>query len=96
MLCPTPPEKLCDARGRPYFLWDNELTLAEFQARLADPDGDIRAYWLGVLLRQARPDDAIVLAGREAIVEGLPRLRGRLGDVEPMWVWLASRWQKDG
>ncbi len=34
MLCPTPPEKLCDARGRPYFLWDNELTLAEFLALL--------------------------------------------------------------
>lgn len=96
MLCPTPPEKLCDARGRPYFLWDNELTLAEFQARLADRDGDIRAYWLGVLLRQARPDDAIVLAGRADIVEGLPRLHGRLGDVEPMWVWLASRWRTHG
>jgi hypothetical protein len=28
MLNQTPPERLADAAGRPYFLWDTEMTAA--------------------------------------------------------------------
>ena len=38
MLSFTPPERLTDARGRPYFLWDCDLTIEELRARLEDPD----------------------------------------------------------
>ena len=61
MLNPTPREKLCDQAGRPYFLWDGNLTLEEFEALLADPNADVRAHAIGKLLRQARPDDALTL-----------------------------------
>jgi hypothetical protein len=44
MLSFTPPERLTDARGRPYFLWDCDLTVEEFRARLEDPDPEVRAY----------------------------------------------------
>ncbi len=55
---PTTAEGLrVDARGRPYFLWDVDMTLDEFRARLEDPDPEVRAYLLGKLLRQARPED---------------------------------------
>jgi hypothetical protein len=43
----TPPERLTDARDRPYFLWDCELTLDEFRKALADPDPEVRAYLVG-------------------------------------------------
>jgi len=37
MLNPTPPERLVDPQGRPYFLWDVDITLEEFQRGLQDP-----------------------------------------------------------
>ena len=33
-LNPTPARLLVDEKGRPYFLWDVDMTLAEFQRRL--------------------------------------------------------------
>ncbi len=47
MLCPTPPESLVDREGRPYFLWDCELTLEEFKKRLTHPDEDSGRISLG-------------------------------------------------
>ena len=96
MLVPTPLDKVCDPAGRPYFLWDNELTLEEFRAKLHSGDPDERLYWTGVLLRQAKPDDAIVIAGRDAIAAAVPGLRGRLGAQEALWVWLTERWATRG
>jgi hypothetical protein len=67
-LQPTHPERLCDPDGRPYFLWDVEMTLADYLRRLDDPDEVVRAYWIGVALRQAKPDNAIALLGPDRIV----------------------------
>jgi hypothetical protein len=57
MLNPTPRERMVDAQGRPYFLWDCDLDLETFQERLRDPDPAVRAYFIGKLMRQAKPDD---------------------------------------
>jgi len=43
-LAPTPLDRLVDANGRPYFLWDEDLTLDMFRDRLIDPDPEVRAY----------------------------------------------------
>jgi hypothetical protein len=43
ILNPTPPERMVDAKGRPYFLWDDEMTLDQFRARLREPDIEVRA-----------------------------------------------------
>jgi hypothetical protein len=32
MLNPTPPERLTDPQGHPYFLWDSEMTLDDMGA----------------------------------------------------------------
>jgi hypothetical protein len=37
MLNPTPKDKLLDSQGRPYFLWDCDMTLEEFQRGLQHP-----------------------------------------------------------
>jgi hypothetical protein len=34
MLCPTSEERLTDSQGRPYFLWDCDVTLAQFREHL--------------------------------------------------------------
>ncbi|MBT9556491.1 MAG: hypothetical protein IV100_10750 [Myxococcales bacterium] len=95
-LQPTPPEKLCDPDGRPYFLWDVDLTLADYLRRLDDPDEVVRAYWIGVALRQAKPDDAIALLGPDRIVAAMPLLSGRLGKSAGFWDWLTAQWNREG
>lgn len=43
MLLPTPPERHTDRQGRPYFLWDCDLTLAQLRQALEGSDDDIKA-----------------------------------------------------
>jgi hypothetical protein len=87
VLNPTPPERLVDAAGRPYFLWDTDMTLATFRERLIDPDADVRAHFLAKLMRQARPDDVLMLVGTRALHEAWPSVREQLGDKHDFWAW---------
>ena len=94
MLNPTPRESLTDQQGRPYFLWDCELTLAEFERRLKDPDPDVRAYFVGKLMRQAKPDDVFQFVTLSEIKELWPRLERFLGQSRPFWTWLLEAWDR--
>jgi len=91
MLAPTPPKRLVDAQGRPYFLWDVELTLDEFVRRLAAAKGEKRAYLLAKLLRQAKPDDALSLVPLDEIAREWPSIHDRLGKERDFWAWLLTR-----
>jgi hypothetical protein len=93
LLAPTPPERLLDAQGRPYFLWDEELTVDQFRALLRDEDPEIRAYYLGKMMRQAKPDDVftfVTLAEVEAQLAAVERYLGRTRD---FWTWLLGQWR---
>ena len=59
MLAPTPRDRMVDQQGRPYFLWDVEMTLNEFERSLHDADTAARSYLVGKLMRQATPDDVL-------------------------------------
>lgn len=96
VLNPTPPDKLCDAQGRPYFLWDVDMTLEEFRVLLADPDPEVRAYCLGKLMRQAKPDDVFQLATAEQMLALWPLLERYLGKSREFWTWLFERWEAQG
>jgi hypothetical protein len=92
MLAPTPPEKLCDAQGRPYFLWDCDLTLEQWRALTRDPDVAVRAYWIGAAMRQGKPDDVLTLLSWAEIEGVWPLLRGRLGGQRgAFWEWRMAR-----
>lgn len=95
MICPTPAEKLCDAQGRPYFLWDCDVTLARFREHLAAPEDDRRAYWLAKLMRQAKPDDAIAIAGLPEMRRLWSRIQHSLGRQRDFWTWYLD-WTHDG
>jgi hypothetical protein len=92
MLNPTPREKLLDSGGRPYFLWDCDMTLAEFQEGLRNPDPDVRAYLVGKLMRQAKPDDVFSFVSRREIRELWPRIERYLGRSRSFWTWLFEMW----
>ena len=93
MLAPTPTDRLTDAQGRPYFLWDCEVTLEEWRALIADPDEDVRAYWIGKAMRQAKPDDVVTLVVVEHMRDLWPKLERYLGRRRDFWAWLLlERW----
>jgi len=96
LLNPTAPDRMIDAAGRPYFLWDVDMTLDEFKAKLRDRDVDVRAYLVGKLMRQAKPDDVFVFVRLADIAELWPRLERYLGRSAPMWRWLLDRWCGEG
>ena len=96
MLNPTPPSALVDLQGRPYFLWDSDMTLADFERQLKNPDADIRAYMVGKLMRQAKPDDVFQFAKAREIRELWPRLLPYLGKTRDFWSWLFDSWEAQG
>lgn len=96
MLSFTPQERLTDGRGRPYFLWDCDLSVEQFRRALQDPDPEVRAYLVGKLMRQARPDDVFLFATPRAIRELWPRLTRYLGQTREFWTWLFDTWEGQG
>ncbi len=91
-LAPTPPDRLVDDRGRPYFAWDEDLTLAAYRARLRDPDPSVRAYFLGKLMRQAKPDDVFSFVTLDELVAAMPAVESYLGKSRAFWTWLIAHW----
>jgi hypothetical protein len=93
VLATTPADRLVDARGRPYFLWDEDLTLDELRQRLRDADADVRAYYIGKLMRQAKPDDVFSFVTLADVYAHLPALDRYLGQTREFWHWLLERWR---
>lgn len=92
ILCPTPKEHLLDAQGRPYFLWDVDLSLTSFLERLRSGPPAERGYWAAKLLRQAKPDDALQWVTTSDIVELWPDMERHLGRSKAFWAWLLGMW----
>jgi len=92
ILAPTPSARMTDASGRPYFLWDDDMSLETFQGMLRDPDPEVRSYFLGKLMRQAKPDDVFTFVSRQQTKEDWVRLERYLGNTHAFWQWLLSRW----
>jgi hypothetical protein len=72
------------------------MTLAELRVRLEDADPDVRAYFAAKVMRQAKPDDAVVLLSAQRIAHDWPSLQRYLGKERPFWQWLLSRWRRLG
>jgi hypothetical protein len=85
---------MVDGRGRPYFLWDVDMSLARFEALLRDPDPDVRAYLVGKLMRQAKPDDVFEFVTLAEIRTLWPRLERYLGDRREFWTWIIAQWTR--
>ena len=96
MLNPTPDHLLLDSQGRPYFLWDCDLTDQQFRDRLNNPDKRVRAYLLGKLMRQAKPDDVFRYTTTQRIREHWDLLLPYLGRTREFWTWIFERWETQG
>ena len=87
MLPPTSPDILTDD-ARPYFLWWDTLTVAQFRLKLASDDPVERAYYLGALLREANTRDVWPFVTPSDIRVLWPSLRRHLGKRRAMWAFL--------
>jgi hypothetical protein len=85
---PPTPAALIAGHERPYFLWWSDRTLDQFRALLSDPDPEMRAYWLGALLREANTRDVWLFVTPDQIREAWPRLIRHLGRSRAMWAYL--------
>jgi hypothetical protein len=93
VLNPTRKELLTDEQGRPYFLWDMDITLADFRRRLREGSREGRAYLVGKLMRQAKPDDVFEFVTRAEIRDLWPDLHRYLGRSREFWTWLLETWE---
>lgn len=87
---------LSDESKRPYFLWDEDLSIAEFRQRLLGEDRWERLRLLGKMLREARDLDVWEFTTPEEVAEALPELGRRLGRRRPFWEFLIEGWRQDG
>lgn len=96
MLAPTPRERLVDPQGRPYFLWDVDMTLDEFERAVGDAQSPARPYLIGKLMRQAKPDDALQYVTAQEMANLWPSIERYLGKSRPFWTWLLDQWEQRG
>jgi hypothetical protein len=87
---------MLDARGRPYFLWDADMTLEAFRAGLQSPDPAVRAYLLAKLMRQAKPDDVFQFVTLHDLQSTWAAVEPQLGQKRAFWRWLLEAWEKPG
>ncbi|MFH2005605.1 MAG: hypothetical protein ABI333_03350 [bacterium] len=81
---------------RPYFLWDEDISISELRQILTGDDGWNRDRLLGKLLREARDIDVWLFVTPAEVAEALPRVERRLGRRLGFWKFLIEGWREDG
>ena len=81
---------------RPYFLWDEDITIGELRERLERGSEYERTRLLAKMLREARDIDVWQFVTPEQVAASLPSLGRRLGRRRAFWEFLIHGWQADG
>ena len=87
-LLPPTSDWAGDPDAKPYFAWWADLTVDGFRLKLREADAEQRAYWMGVLLREANTRDVWYFVAPDEIRQAWPRLRRYLGRSRGMWAYL--------
>jgi hypothetical protein len=81
---------------RPYFLWDEDVSIEELRSVLAGPDSPRRLQLLGKMLREARDIDVWAFVTPAEVARCLPLVGRRLGRRRAFWEFLIEGWRADG
>ena len=81
---------------RPNFLWDEDISLREFKARLAGPDASDRIRMLAKLMREAKDTDVWRFITPQDAADALPLLTKKLGRRQAFWDFLIEGWRRHG
>jgi len=87
---------LADENARPYFLWDETTTVAEFRRALATNDRREWSRLVGKLMREARDVDVWRFVSVGDVVRRFDDIRPHLGRRRAFWEYLVSGWRDDG
>jgi hypothetical protein len=82
--------------SRPYFLWDEDVSIAELKTVMTAGPEPERLRLLGKMLREARDIDVWQFVTPEEVARALPQLGRRLGRRRPFWEFLIQGWRTDG
>lgn len=82
--------------NRPWFLWDVDLGVDEFRARLAHADPRVRAQWQGVLMREATVAEVWTYLRVADVQANWENIRRHLGRRLAFWEWLFDAWKRNG
>jgi hypothetical protein len=82
--------------ARPYFLWDEDVSVDELHRVLRGPASWERDRLLGKMLREARDTDVWEFVRPTDVAEALPRIVRRLGRRAGFWRFLIDGWRADG
>jgi hypothetical protein len=80
--------------ARPYFLWDEDVSIDELHEILAGPDSPRRDQLLGKMLREARDIDVWHFVRPVEVARVLDRPRRRLGRRYAFWTFLIEGWRR--
>jgi hypothetical protein len=81
---------------RPYFLWDEDVSIGELREAHAAPDSPRRDQLLSKMLREARDIDVWEFLRPSEVARVLERLRRRLGRRYAFWSFLLEGWRRHG
>jgi hypothetical protein len=96
MFSATPREVMLDPQRRPYFLWDMDMTIEDFERAIAQPSSPERSYLVGKMMRQAKPDDVFQFLTLQQVADLWPSVERYLGKTRPFWDWLLEQWESRG
>jgi len=82
--------------GRPYFVWEEPITVGELRRLLRDGDQEERLRWTARILRDARFEDVWRFLTAKEVARAFEALRPRLGRRAAFWAWMLDRWRADG
>lgn len=81
---------------RPYFFWDEDVSIDELRTALQGSDPVVRDRLFGKMLREARDLDVWSFVTPAEVAEALPRLQRRIGRRYGFWLFLIEGWRRDG
>ncbi len=87
---------LAQGDKRPYFLWDEDVSVDELQAVLRSGPEPERLRLMGKMLREARDIDVWKFVAPPDVARALPVLGRRLGRRRAFWEFLIAGWRDDG
>jgi len=85
-----------DIDHRPYFLWDEDISIRELQQILSEGTQWDRERLVGKMLREARDLDVWHFVTPAEVQSMLPQLSRRLGKRRAFWEFLIEGWRADG
>ena len=81
---------------RPYFLWDEDITIDELKQILRGGPEAERLRLLGKMLREARDIDVWRFVTPQEVARSLGHVARRLGRRRAFWEFLIEGWREDG